>query len=108
MTLIIKYITNSSLQFSLQKWQLRFLASQGSFIDLTKSLFSFASSFAEIQTFQKPVNAVIQYINHICRAFSLANPFAENQTFANKCKPVYQLVKTENTLFLCNASLQKP
>ncbi len=47
MTLIIKHITNSSLQFSLLKWQLRFLALQGSFIYLTKSLFSLASSFAE-------------------------------------------------------------
>jgi hypothetical protein len=107
MTLIIKYITNSSLQFSLQKWQLRFLASQGSFIDLTKSLFSFASSFAETTTYQKTANLVFQYFKHTFRPFWFAGSFAPIQTSANKCKPVYQLVKTENTLFLCISSLQK-
>ncbi len=77
MTLIIKHITNSSLQFSLLKWQLRFLALQGSFIYLTKSLFSLASSFAETTTYQKPANVGYQSFSYTFQPFSFANPFAE-------------------------------
>jgi len=108
MNLIIKHITNSSLQFSLQKWQISFLWSFRRFKTVMICRLPLAKPFAEIATYKKHTNAVFQYFNHTFRPFSFANPFAENQTLANKCKPVFQLVKTENTLFLCNASLQKP
>lgn len=77
MTLIIKRIANSSLQFSLQKWQL--------------SLFVLYRWFKSVT---------------ICQ-FSFVSSFAETKTSANKRKPVYLAVRAEFPFFLCKPSLQK-